>query len=156
MQKLYVIPASSLPPAEYATAEARAAALGCSLCIGDPTQGLVTEFPSAVVISSALAPVVMPDTSGQATTTAIDTAATAATAAEAAATAAVATAKSTLATLLSEQAAFTEQLSGDITMLGTSWSALTDTQQTTIMSHILGGFSSVMTALVSQVQEALG
>jgi len=155
MQKLYVIPATGYPAADYVTAQARAAALGCIVCIGDPT-GQVTIFPSAVVTSSALAPVVMPDNTGQATESAISIAAAAATSAEAAAAAVVTTAKTTLATLLSEQAAFTEQLSADIATLGTSWSALTDTQQTTIMSHILGGFSSVMTALVSQVTEALG
>lgn len=45
---------------------ARAAALGCNVNVGDPTSGTITLWPSAVVVSSQLAPAVFPDNTSQA------------------------------------------------------------------------------------------
>lgn len=65
-----------------ASAQARAALLGCVVCMGDPSGGLVTVFPSAVVMSSALPTAIFPDDTGEATLAQVQTAFLGASAAE--------------------------------------------------------------------------
>ena len=78
---------------------ARAQALGCVLTVGDPS-GEVTVWPSVVVTSTVLAPVVIADTAGQATLTAVNAAKTAALTAEAKHQGALKTAATRLGALL--------------------------------------------------------
>jgi len=81
MQSYYVVPVNT----QLAEPMIRAAALGLGPDIYDydPTGGLVTEFPSAVVTSTAIATVVFADNTGQASASAVFSAQQAATAAEA-------------------------------------------------------------------------
>jgi hypothetical protein len=78
MKTFYVIPAATIPDT---TQQTRARALTASLIVGDPS-GLVTAHPSVVVMSPALASVVIPDDTGQATLAEVQTAQTNATNAE--------------------------------------------------------------------------
>jgi hypothetical protein len=78
MQAIYVIASAPI----LAASQTRATALGCSAVSAGDSTGLVTVFPSVIVTSSAVAPVVIADNTGQATLAAVQTAQTAATTAE--------------------------------------------------------------------------
>lgn len=82
MQTYYVLPVGTSAESPPASNVARAGALTAVLIIGDPS-GLVTVYPSIVVMSPALATVVIPDDTGQATLAEVQTAQTNATNAEA-------------------------------------------------------------------------
>jgi len=84
MRALYVLARSERPTWPTPALVARAAELGCTPQVGDPT-GRVPAFPSVVVTSTALATAFVADTAGQATLAEVDAAKTAALDAEAAA-----------------------------------------------------------------------
>ncbi len=112
MRSLYVLPTGTDAVNPPAAAVSRVAALGCSLIIGDPS-GQVTVYPSVVVTSSAIAPAVIPDDTGQATLAQVQAAQRAATTAEDAAANALVTARQGLSTLLAQRATFQAQLAND-------------------------------------------
>ena len=81
MNAYLVLPAGTDAVTPPATATTRAAQLGCELLIGDPT-GLVTVYPSVVVTSPAISSQIIPDDTGQATLSEVQTAQSNATNAE--------------------------------------------------------------------------
>ena len=60
----------------------RAAALGCGVGVGDASNGLITAWPSVVVLGNYTPPAVFPDNTGQATLSEVSTALATATNAE--------------------------------------------------------------------------
>ncbi len=99
MQTYYVLPRTTDPSNPPANDVTRAQALTASLIVGDPS-GLVTAYPSVVVMSPALASVVIADDTGQATLAEVQTAQTNATNAEAAKATGIANAKSAIQTAI--------------------------------------------------------
>ena len=97
MDSAYVLPSTTNPASVPAAQLTRAEALGCVPTVG--TLGVIA-YPSVVIASSVLPPVVIADTAGQATLTAVNAAKTAALTAEAEHAAALEAAATRLGTLL--------------------------------------------------------
>ena len=119
MQTYYVLPSATdatNPPAPDAT---RAQALTASLIVGDPS-GLVTAYPSVVVMSSATAAQVIPDDTGQATLAEVQSAQTTATNAETSKADKIAAANTALQSVVAQLAPGLAQAQIDIATLSTS------------------------------------
>ena len=130
----------------------RAAALGCQVCIGDPTAGLVKAWPSVVVMSTVAAPAVIADDSGQATLAEVQAAQAAAVAAEATAAQGVLSAQSTISTLLAQKTALEAQIATDAAMFAATapGSAIT-AEHIAAFVRVVDGFATVIEAMVAHL-----
>jgi len=97
----------------------RASSLGSELVKGDPT-GKVTVFPSVAITSSAIAEVVIPDDTGQATLAEVQAAQTTASNAETSKADKIAAANTALQSVVAQLAPGLAQAQTDITTLATS------------------------------------
>lgn len=119
MNTYYVLPAGTSatnPPSADVT---RAQALTASLIVGDPS-GLVTDYPSVVVMSPALATVVIADDTGQATLAQVQTAQTNATNAETTKADKITAANTALQSVVAQLAPGLAQAQTDLTTLSAS------------------------------------
>ncbi len=140
------INASNPVPASVA---ARAASWGGQPMSGEPTGGDITVYPAVVVVSTAIAAVVIADNTGQATLAEVQSAENAATTAEAAVASALATAQTAIAAMPSQMGAYQTQIQTDLASVST-WATLTASEQAAIMGRILQGFATMMDVLYSQ------
>ena len=126
----------------------RAIALGCELIKGDPT-GLITAFPSAVVTSTTLASVIIPDDTGQATAAEVSTALIAAQTAESNYATAISTATANITALVAQMGPLVTQGQADLATLASS----TDPLATILANNVKGslalaqGLADVVVAL---------
>ena len=139
MQTYYVLP-SATDPSNPPDAT-RAGALTASLIVGDPS-GLVTVYPSVVVMSSNLATVVIPDDTGQATLAEVQTAQANAINAEISKADQITAANTALQTLLTTMTPAIAQGQADLTTLSTA-----TTVDPAIVSRILEGVMTLAQAV---------
>ena len=144
----YCIPATTADADVTVAMSDRATALGCTLIKGDPT-GLVSVYPSAVVTSTTLASVVIPDDTGQATAAEISTALLAAQTAENNYQQAITTATSNIEALVTQMGPMVAQGQADLATLASS----TDSLAPIIANNVKGslalaqGLADVVVAL---------
>ncbi|MHB2029659.1 MAG: hypothetical protein ACYCPT_12705 [Acidimicrobiales bacterium] len=122
MQTYYVTPAGFTLAEVPSSVVSRAQALTASLIVGDPS-GLVTAYPSVVVMSPALATVVIPDDTGQATLAEVQTAQTNATDAENTKATNIANAKTAIINAVGTLPNIQSRAQTDLNTLSTSTSA---------------------------------
>jgi hypothetical protein len=139
MQTFYVLAPGTVAQNPLVANVTRAAALTASLIVGDPS-GLVTSYPSVVVLSSAHATVVIPDNTGQATLAAVQAAQTSATAAEA-------TAATTTATIYADVQARMVTLAAWIAANPSG--AILTAAQTLVLAEMLHGVGEVLLGMLS-------
>lgn len=144
MDAYYVVPATTKAQTITTAETARANALGCTLCVGDPS-GKAVAYPSAVVISSILTPVVFADTAGQATVSQVAAAKTAATAAEAAAVTNTATLQARAKSALATNGAW-------LTAAASASYPLTRTEQMSVVNHLMA-LTRQMDAVIKLILE---
>ena len=123
MNTYYVLPATTDPSNPPAADVTRATALTASLIVGDPS-GLVTAYPSVVVMSSAIASQVIPDDTGQATLAEVQSAQTTATNAESTKATNIANALSAVKSSVAQLSPAQTQAQADLATLSTSTDAL--------------------------------
>ena len=122
------------PGTDPTTVQARADQLGCGVSVGDPSGGLVTVWPSIVVMSPVVSTVVIPDDTGEATIDAVSAAMDAAVTAEAAAAHTVATANANIQAFVAQFGPALAQGSSDLAELAASTDPLAP-----IITRILQG-----------------
>ena len=123
MNTYYVLPSSTDPSNPPASDVTRAQDLIASLIVGDPS-GLVTAYPSVVVMSSATTAQVIPDDTGQATLAEVQSAQTTATNAESTKATNIANALSAVKSSVAQLSPAQTQAQADLTTLSTSTDAL--------------------------------
>jgi hypothetical protein len=119
-------------------------ALGVAPAVGDPTNGQVTAWPSVVVTSSALAPVIIADDQGQATPAQVQAAQAAATSAEQALATNAATVR---ADVLSRQATLKAWMTANPA------GAVLTAAQTLVVAEMLDGLCDLLLQLFSSAAQ---